>query len=632
MRKYHQFPYIVGVDIFVLDYVPRDAEKEEYRNKAARYAIEVADEICTKELSEEETEQYLSIVEKICSIKIPRELISRKHDLRVYLYDIAERLFDAFDEEESDKLTRMMPEGLYNKRMRLKKEYYDDIIRLPFENTTIPVPMAYDEMLRERYGDYMKMVKNAGGHDYPFFETQQKQLDEVMAKEGIVFPKFTFSKESLVRPENDKSNSCKVLAIDLKNQLEEQYMQLQDAFDMSDYDKASEILVNSQQSAIDLGTIIENCKGEGGKTVALLQDYCEYIFKIYESVSQVKKDIEPDMKVLYEILQQIKESVKKEVVARREVVFITYKAVQWERIKDVYEAAAADDNCDVYVIAVPYYYKDFDGTMHDMQYEAGKYPADIKITAYDEFDFGLHCPDIIFTQNAYDNENPVVSIHTFFYSDNLRKYTDKLVYIPPFEVEEFTKENYREYLNMKHYCTVPGVINADKTFVQSQNMRHLYIEKLTEFAGEDTRKVWEDKIVCVEAKKAATCSLDEDKQKIILYYTGLSGFASYEEKMVEKIECVLKVFYENKNDVTLIWKPNPLTESALMDKKPQLYHMFKRVKDNYCAENWGLQGDSYEDKELVRMCDAYYGDASPVAQMFRNAGKPVMLQDVQITY
>ena len=272
LRKYHQFPYIVGVDIFVLDYVPRDAEKEEYRNKAARYAIEVADEICTKELSEEETEQYLSIVEKICSIKIPRELISRKHDLRVYLYDIAERLFDAFDEEESDKLTRMMPEGLYNKRMRLKKEYYDDIIRLPFENTTIPVPMAYDEMLRERYGDYMKMVKNAGGHDYPFFETQQKQLDEVMAKEGIVFPKFTFSKESLVRPENDKSNSCKVLAIDLKNQLEEQYMQLQDAFDKSDYDKASEILVNSQQSAIDLGTIIENCKGEGGKTVALLQD------------------------------------------------------------------------------------------------------------------------------------------------------------------------------------------------------------------------------------------------------------------------------------------------------------------------------------------------------------------------
>ena len=41
---------------------------------------------------------------------------------------------------------------------------------------------------------------------------------------------------------------------------------------------------------------------------------------------------------------------------------------------------------------------------------------------------------------------------------------------------------------------MPGVISADKVFVQSKNMRQLYIDKLTEFAGEETREIWENKI------------------------------------------------------------------------------------------------------------------------------------------
>lgn len=36
---------------------------------------------------------------------------------------------------------------------------------------------------------------------------------------------------------------------------------------------------------------------------------------------------------------------------------------------------------------------------------------------------------------------------------------------------------------------MPGVVNADKVLVQSDNLRDLYIDKLTDWDGEDTRKL-----------------------------------------------------------------------------------------------------------------------------------------------
>ena len=47
---------------------------------------------------------------------------------------------------------------------------------------------------------------------------------------------------------------------------------------------------------------------------------------------------------------------------------------------------------------------------------------------------------------------------------------------------------------MKYYCTVPGVVRADVVYVQSSNMREVYIQKLTDFAGLETKEIWEKKI------------------------------------------------------------------------------------------------------------------------------------------
>ena len=41
---------------------------------------------------------------------------------------------------------------------------YTDLVRMPFEYTTIPVPRNYDAMLHQQYGDYMQIPENKGGN------------------------------------------------------------------------------------------------------------------------------------------------------------------------------------------------------------------------------------------------------------------------------------------------------------------------------------------------------------------------------------------------------------------------------------------------------------------------------------
>ena len=132
LRKFYGFPYIVGVDIFILDYVSMDEKKEKYRVTCAKYVIQVADEIAEGKLTGEKAQEALEKVEELCYVKIHNR--KDMHALRVELYKLAESLFAAFSDNESKELTRMMPDGLYHEnRFRLPREYYDKAVWLPFQ-------------------------------------------------------------------------------------------------------------------------------------------------------------------------------------------------------------------------------------------------------------------------------------------------------------------------------------------------------------------------------------------------------------------------------------------------------------------------------------------------------------------
>ena len=73
-------------------------------------------------------------------------------------------------------------------------------------------------------------------------------------------------------------------------------------------------------------------------------------------------------------------------------------------------------------------------------------------------------------------------MHSRFFSNNLKKYTNELVYIPYFILDEIEPDDQERINNMKHFVWTPGVINADKVIVQSENMKQIYVNEFLKAA------------------------------------------------------------------------------------------------------------------------------------------------------
>lgn len=73
------------------------------------------------------------------------------------------------------------------RRVIYKKEWYSSTVDMPFENTTLPVPVGYHEILTTEYGDYMQfppVEKRKGKHemifepDIPYLEYRKQHYSK----------------------------------------------------------------------------------------------------------------------------------------------------------------------------------------------------------------------------------------------------------------------------------------------------------------------------------------------------------------------------------------------------------------------------------------------------------------------
>ncbi len=484
LKKYNGFPYIAGIDIFILDYIAADLEEEKLRQTAAKYVLAAADAIGTPDMQGDNLRDHISRIEELCHVTI--DYRQEEATLKMQLYQLVEALFAMFKENESQMVAEMMPYGIEG-RLWMPKDWFLECTYLPFENTFVPVPAEYHNVLCEQYGDYMRPVLSSASHQYPFFHKSRKQLEEVLDFE---IPGFRFKEEMMNRQKPKREGSLKYIANETQQEFKKVLIGLQENFISENME---DMLIHTQQSAIELGTLIEDAKGSGLKTISYLEQYCELVYEIYEALGTGKADVAVLAGRMEELLGYISDSLYLEVTGRKEIVFLPYKASHWNTLEEVYEKFAADMNCDVYVIPIPYYDKDYLGNFTQIHDESKMFPSHIPVTSYQSFDFALHCPDCIIIQNPYDEYNLAVSVENCFYSRVLQDYTECLIYIPYFVLNEFHKED-RAYSLMQYYCNVPGLAYADKVYVQSANMQKLYIEKLVEYTGEKTRKIWEGKI------------------------------------------------------------------------------------------------------------------------------------------
>ena len=248
LKKYHNFPYIASVDIFVLDYLYKDEKKEKERCDEIKFILALADLIEQKGIDDAAI-RLLNSIEQKYHIKISD--ISSTRKIEIELYRLAEKQMARVPRKEADCLGQIFPWVLKGNK-GMPKEYYDKMVRLPFENTTIPIPADYHTVMQERFGNYMKIRKVWDGHDYPFFEGQRSNLQ---AMADFKLPEFTFSQDMLKGRNNNKTEDNRGLKDfvteymtvmdELMNSFEIQAVQNKH---MEDYD----ILPECQQLAVDL--------------------------------------------------------------------------------------------------------------------------------------------------------------------------------------------------------------------------------------------------------------------------------------------------------------------------------------------------------------------------------------------
>ncbi len=418
--------------------------------------------------------------------------------------------------------------------------------------------------------------------------------------------------------------------------------------EIKNYKQAMDLLIQCQEGAIKLGELIETTEGEQFVTIPLLEDYCELVYQIHQKIGQ-NQNINPNKvyKNLDKLLRRIESSVKNDIKVRLEVVFLPYKASMWDSLESVWKAADEDENCDAYVIPIPYFDKNPDKTFGEMHYEGAQYPEYVPVTCYEDYSFAERKPDMIFIHNPYDECNLVTSVHPFFYSKNLKQYTEQLVYIPYFVLGEISPDNQSSVNNMAHFCTVPGVIHANKVIVQSEEMRQIYINVMTEFAGENTKNYWENKILGIGSPKIDKVlntkkeeleipkewlkiikKPDGSWKKIILYNTSVTALLQHKEKMLEKMQSVFQTFEENQNEVALLWRPHPLIEATIEAMHPQLWKEYQKIVEQYENAGWGIYDDTADLDRAIVLSDGYYGDNSSIIHLYQCLNKAIMIQKI----
>lgn len=658
MKQFHNFPYIVGIDIFVLDYLYKDEQQEKQRCEEVKHIIAVADSIIAGEIAQPVKEANLIQLEEKYHKTFNRKLDNRH--MGIELYRLAEEQMARVPKEESDRMTQIFPWGLLGNRGQ-DREYYEKFVRLPFENTTMPVPADYHRILSGKYHDYFKIHKVWSGHDYPYFEGQRKNLQAVA---DFKLPEFTFDKAMLRQNagKRDNQDTMQNIAAEALSNIEK----LHNAFlaEISRKTAGAEqadsvaqlldMLAQCQSVAIDLGNFIEQMKGEENLSakacVAALEEYCEKIFDVYNklplAVGREKEDFQKLCAALNQAFVQMKQTVENEIIHKKLVAFLPDNPKRWKEMQALYDYYRQQENTEVCVIPLPLFAKSLYGEIvagqdeYDKNDKRGEYPADLNIIAWHTVQMQSYEFAAIVIQNPYDAENPYLTVPPAYYAKQLQQYTDCLIYMMPQGVNDFTENDITDVYGLKYSLTMPGAMYADRILIESPAMKALFVNHLTAFAGEDTKEVWADKVMTISAFSGESAQTGQPVQngqcgqtppkKKLLYCIGENEFYENAEMAINKVKERLNVMtqYPESLKVAVCLYPYDIAawDICTGQEKDMLVQVLKEYRKNKGIE---LLTKNVFDINGIDDMTAYYGSPSPLICRFVQQHKPAMVSEEQ---
>ena len=183
IKRYHGFSFPAGIDVFVIDCVPRDKKQENEQYDALKIIAEIVTARADSQNCKKNSDEYyfaqknekilLETLQRLCHVTFTNEVPDDQE-----LYVLKEEILSVYSEEQSDYYT--VPHRLANGQdYYIPKDVFDGRIRMPFENIEVSVPKGYDFILRKNYGDdYMTPINRGGGHNYPYYDIFVEAMQE----------------------------------------------------------------------------------------------------------------------------------------------------------------------------------------------------------------------------------------------------------------------------------------------------------------------------------------------------------------------------------------------------------------------------------------------------------------------
>ena len=407
---------------------------------------------------------------------------------------------------------------------------------------------------------------------------------------------------------------------DVLDTLEEAHKEYKKYKKEKDMGKCISVLTSCQEAAVSVGNAIEKAEGEGTESVEFLEKYCEDLYQL----SQGKKGIS-----LSTDLVNIRNKIRDEIRVVLEVAFFPYKASMWDSMESIYLAFKKIDDVNVYLVPIPYYNRKNNGTVEAMHCESDLFPADEPVTDWKAFDVRKIRPDIAFIHNPYDDMNYVTTVDPRFYSSELKKNVECLVYCPYFSTVGMIP---------KAQSLCKAYLYADYIIAQSQYQSGFYDEHIPRKKILTMGSPKFDKVIALAKERNENPERfysrvprewkeRSEGKKVYFYNTSLTGLLGNTELFLDKMEYVFRIFSQNSKRA-LLWRPHPLIEDTLKAMRPDDYNRYIGIKQYFVDSNIGILDETPDISITVVFCDVFIGSGgTSITSLCAAIGKKMFLLD-----
>nr|WP_320193014.1 hypothetical protein [uncultured Desulfobacter sp.] len=382
------------------------------------------------------------------------------------------------------------------------------------------------------------------------------------------------------------------------------------------------VLQDCQKAAFVIGNTIEKKIGKNNDIVPVLGEYCEKLFVI----SQAEAINTHDRDTLNGIIVDVEKLLNKGERIYN-VVFFPYKASMWDSLESIWKACKQDPACVCHVVPIPYYEYDSTTKKWTYRYDGSEFDPGVKIIDYKKYSIEDEMPDVAYTHNPYDKFNRITTIHPDYYSDNLKKFVKKLVYVPYYLTSGFFAEGHLE---------LPVYKNMDFMVVQSEAIKECfknskYYNKILPLGSPKIDKVIhlvQDGVSIPESWMPAL-----QNKKSLMLNTSLSEILKGGNEYLIKIKTVFEAV-KKRNDINIIWRPHPLLEATIKSMRPGLWKALLELKVFFIETSIGVIDQSPDLAKTIAISDGYIGEnssGSSVSNLFAVVGKPVYILDNLVT-